>query len=507
MRHLPRLRLVPVLVWTALAATVGSSQPSAPGGDQPKITAVRHWSQGEVTRIAVEATGEFRFKADRLHTPERLFFDLIGTKPQLGSHDSRGVSTIVLGDQYVKRVRIAETQHDVTRIVFDLDSDVEFVTSQLANPDRLMIELRPVHSAARLVPRLAELPVRRRSDRPTAVLEVPDPPSPFDWSLRFATRGYMGPDPLEHADWARLPVLPRPAVSAKRAAAPKMKPAPLPDITIPARSAGQLAEEIGQPAKPSSQGETLTRVLGLKLGRVVIDAGHGGNDAGTSGSGGLREKDVVLDIAHRLGALLEEKLGSEVIYTRNDDTFIPLSRRTAIANEKKADLFLSIHVNSSPIRSAAGVETYYLSLSGTKSALETARRENAGSDRNIGELQDLLKQIALKDKVDESKEFADRIQTSLLSLTPRQARAVRDRGVKRAPFVVLIGASMPSVLAEVGFISNSQDEGQMRRPEHRQKIAEALFRGVAAYSNSLSHFQVAQQSGRNLVKSAEQAAQ
>ena len=227
MRHLPRLRLVHVLVWTALAATAVSSQPSAPGGDQPKITAVRHWSQGEVTRIAIEATGEFHFKADRLHTPERLFFDLIGTKPQLGSHDSRGVSTIVLGDQYVKRVRVAETQRDVTRIVFDLETDVEFATSQLANPDRLMIELRPNHSArqvpasppsvsaARPIPRMAELPVRRWNDRPVVVLQIPDPPSPFDWSLRFATRGYMGPDPLQHADWARLPVLPRPPHPAK----------------------------------------------------------------------------------------------------------------------------------------------------------------------------------------------------------------------------------------------------------------------------------------------------
>ena len=239
----------------------------------------------------------------------------------------------------------------------------------------------------------------------------------------------------------------------------------------------------------------MSRILGLKLGRVVIDPGHGGNDAGTSGPDGLREKDVVLDVAKRLGVLLQERLGSDVVFTRDTDTFVPLSRRTSIANEKKADLFLSIHVNSSPISSVAGVETYYLNFSTSKSSLDTAMRENAGADRGLGELQDLLKKIAQKDKADESHEFASRVQASLTGLSPKAVRAARDRGVKRAPFVVLIGASMPSVLAEVGFISNPQDETQMSRPEYRQRIAEALYKGVASYANSLSHFQVAQHSG------------
>jgi N-acetylmuramoyl-L-alanine amidase len=181
------------------------------------------------------------------------------------------------------------------------------------------------------------------------------------------------------------------------------------------------------------------------------------------------------------------------VYTRTDDTFIPLSRRTDIANEIKADLFLSIHVNSSPVKAVAGVETYYLNFTTSKSALETAMRENAGAERNIGELQDLLKKIALKDKVDESREFAARIQTSLCTLDPKASHTSSDRGVKRAPFVVLIGASMPSVLAEIGFLSNSHEESLLRKPEYRQRIAEALYKGLSAYANSLSHFQVAQQ--------------
>ena len=236
----------------------------------------------------------------------------------------------------------------------------------------------------------------------------------------------------------------------------------------------------------------MIRVLGLKVGRIVIDPGHGGHDVGTTGPEGLREKDLVLDVSKRLGALIEERLASEVVFTRNDDTFIPLERRTEIANQAKADLFLSIHANSSPLRTAAGVETYYLNFTTSKAALEVAARENAGSQKTIFELQDLLQQIALKNKVEESREFATRIQSSLYSVSAKNNSRSKDRGIKKAPFVVLIGATMPSVLAEVGFLSNSRDESTMRRPEYRQRLAEALYKGLSAYANTLSHFQVAQ---------------
>jgi len=237
----------------------------------------------------------------------------------------------------------------------------------------------------------------------------------------------------------------------------------------------------------------MIRVLGLKVGRVVLDPGHGGHDTGTIGPGGLREKDLVLDVSQRLGRLIEERMGSEVIYTRSDDTFIPLERRTDIANEAKADLFLSIHANSSPLRSAAGVETFYLNFTTSKSALDLAARENAGSQMSVYELQELLQKIALKDKVEESREFASRVQSALYTLSARTADSrSKDRGVKKAPFVVLIGASMPSVLAEIGFISNAHDESIMRREDYRQRTAEALYKGLSGYANSLSHFQVAQ---------------
>ncbi len=236
----------------------------------------------------------------------------------------------------------------------------------------------------------------------------------------------------------------------------------------------------------------MIRALGLKVGRIVIDAGHGGHDTGSIGPGGYLEKDLVLDVARRVGALIERQLGWEVIYTRSDDTFIPLEQRTAIANDKHADLFLSIHANSSDLRTVAGVETYYLNFTTSKSALDVAARENATSEKTVFELQDLLQKIALRDKVDESREFASRIQTSLYAMSLKSTAHARDRGVRKAPFVVLIGASMPSVLAEIGFISNPRDESMMRRPEYREKIAQALYKGLASYASTLSHFQVAQ---------------
>jgi N-acetylmuramoyl-L-alanine amidase len=206
----------------------------------------------------------------------------------------------------------------------------------------------------------------------------------------------------------------------------------------------------------------------------------------------LLEKDLVLDVALRLGKLVEDRMGAEVIYTRSDDTFIPLEQRTALANEKKADLFLSIHANSSPYPRIAGVETYYLNFTDSKEALDVASRENASSQKSIFELQDIIQKITLHDKAEESKEFASRLQAALYAFSGRNVPGEKNRGIKKAPFVVLIGAIMPSVLAEIGFLSNPREEALLKKPDYRQKLAEALYRGVTRYSDGLSHFQVAQ---------------
>src|SRR3979411_2261721 len=245
-------------------------------------------------------------------------------------------------------------------------------------------------------------------------------------------------------------------------------------------------------ARPTAVGDrSLTRALGLKIGKIVIDAGHGGHDTGTIGPNGLLEKDVVLDVAKRLGRLLETRLGAEVIYTRQDDTFIPLETRTAIANRERAALFISIHANSSRDSDARGVETYYLNFTSNPEALEVAARENAVSEKSIYELQDLVKKIALKEKIEESREFAADVQQSLHSGLALKSPAIRNRGVKKAPFIVLIGANMPSILAEISFVSNPSDEHRLETAEYRRRIAESLYRGIAKYVNGLSGVKVA----------------
>jgi len=245
-------------------------------------------------------------------------------------------------------------------------------------------------------------------------------------------------------------------------------------------------------ARPTATGDrSLTRALGLKIGKIVIDAGHGGHDTGTIGPNGLQEKDLVLDVSKRLGRLLESRLGAEVVYTRRDDTFIPLETRTAIANRERADLFISIHANSSRDADARGVETYYLNFTSSPEALEVAARENAVSEKSIHELQDLVKKIAMKEKIDESREFAGDVQESLYGGLALQNAGIRDRGIKKAPFIVLIGANMPSILAEISFVSNPADERKLETPEHRQRIAESLYRGVSKYVNGLSGVKVA----------------
>ena len=250
--------------------------------------------------------------------------------------------------------------------------------------------------------------------------------------------------------------------------------------------------EVTREARPTAAGDrSLIRALGLKIGKIVIDPGHGGHDTGTIGLNGLLEKDVVLDVAKRLGRLLETRLGAEVIYTRQDDTFIPLETRTAIANRERADLFISIHANSSRDPDARGVETYYLNFTSSPEALEVAARENAVSEKSIHELQDLVKKIALKEKIEESREFAGDVQQSLYGGLSLDNAGIRNRGIKKAPFIVLIGANMPSILAEISFVSNPTDERKMETAEHRQRIAESLYRGVSKYASGLSGVKVA----------------
>ena len=242
------------------------------------------------------------------------------------------------------------------------------------------------------------------------------------------------------------------------------------------------------PAKNGDGGFSLSRQLGLGIARVVIDPGHGGNDPGAQVRG-LSEAELTLDVALRLEKLLQKQPGVEVVLTRRRDVYVTLEERTAIANRAGADLFLSIHTNASDDTRAAGIETYFLNFATTSAAEAVAARENAGSNRAMRELNDIVKAIALNNKIDESRDFATAVQGAMVSRLKRVNAQARNLGVKQAPFMVLIGATMPSVLAEISFITNRQEAALLRTARYRDQIAEALFTGVMNYQRALKKSQ------------------
>lgn len=248
----------------------------------------------------------------------------------------------------------------------------------------------------------------------------------------------------------------------------------------------EVAEPPSEARHVQEQQLSLTRELGLKINRIVIDPGHGGFDTGAKGPHGLLEKDLCLDVALRLGYLIKENISdAKVVYTRTDDSYVPLEERTAIANAADADLFISIHANSSDSRDVRGVETYYLSLATSKETKELAARENALTQSSLHDLPDLVKKITSNEKIAESKQLAVEIQDTLSRRLQLVSRREKDRGVKQAPFIVLTGANMPAVLTEISFVSNASDESLLLETGQRQRIAEGLYRGIAAYLEGL----------------------
>jgi N-acetylmuramoyl-L-alanine amidase len=229
----------------------------------------------------------------------------------------------------------------------------------------------------------------------------------------------------------------------------------------------------------------MARQLGLSVSRIVIDPGHGGHDPGAQRNGSS-EADIVLDIALRLERLLQAEPGVDVVLTRRTDVFVPLEERTAMANRASADLFLSIHTNASSLAQASGVESYFLNFASSKNAEAVAARENAASGQAMRALPDLVKAIALNSKLDESRDFASLVQEALVQKLRPMNASVRDLGVKQAPFVVLVGASMPSVLAEVSFLTNDRESKLLKGQNYRQRIAEALFAAVQKYQAALA---------------------
>ncbi|MGC2298987.1 MAG: N-acetylmuramoyl-L-alanine amidase [Acidobacteriaceae bacterium] len=491
-------------------ARMMNAPPPPRRGRLPLVTGVRHWSTPDYTRVAIDLQQEVRYQAARVSNPDRIFFDLYGThlSPELS-----GRPVEVTDDGFLTRIRAAQTSPNTTRVVLDVNSVSDYSAFFLQNPPRLIID---VHGNRGAVP-----------PRQIAAVAQPSAPPPLSAGFPPPSRATKTPPPItssesdsgsELTDVTKLSSQPDqvratrhpttdPVVSAVPGATPSTtsptRPSnrtPRPTRStddVPPAEAGSTGIPAPEPAPVNQHVPySMVRALGLKINRIVIDAGHGGHDSGTLGPGGLEEKDVVLDVALRLGRLLKQRLGADVIYTRSDDTFIPLETRTAIANQAQADLFISVHANSSPDTSARGVEVYYLNFTSSADALEVAARENASSDESIHQLSDLVKKIALQDKINESRAFADDVDQSLYAGLDQGNAGLKDRGVKKAPFVVLIGANMPSILAEISFLTNPDDAEELREPQYRQRIAESLYRGVSRYVSSLNGMRVAQATSR-----------
>ena len=484
-----------------------------------RVTGIRHWSTPDYTRIAIDVESEVKFDSRRIDSPARIVFDLSDTK----------LASTLVGksfdgdDGFLKKVRVAQFAPGRTRVVLEVDNLSDYDAFLLPNPYRLIIDIhgkngaRPAKGTNAGETILADGETVAPNVHPGKDLTL----DPAEAQTDVAAAPKAGATPVEVGDGARrstptaLNLKPQTAVVKKVVEADSDEAESVPLGGVKSRSAysgkrqasaGRNGVGVKRPldsdfktsdlgireAKPTSSGDrSLIRALGLKIGKIVIDAGHGGHDTGTIGPNGLEEKDLVLEVSRRLGKLLETRLGATVVYTRKDDTFIPLETRTAIANQARADLFVSIHANSSHDPAARGVETYYLNFTSSPEALEVAARENAVSEKSIYELQDLVKKIALKEKIEESREFAGDVQQSLHSGLAVKSPAIRDRGVKKAPFIVLIGANMPSILAEISFVSNPTDEHRLATSEYRQRIAESLYRGIAKYANGLSGVKVA----------------
>jgi len=433
------------------------------------IRAIRREVLADTVRVTIELDREVTFHDERIDGPVRVFVDLPSTRPSAALLDK---TLRFDGDNdVVHQIRIGRHPDNRTRVVLDAADVTTYSIYPLYEPYRLVIDcLRtPVLSAEPVV--LASLVKPKPAPpRTTPVVRAAVP------SL-LTSRVVRGPALIVPT------VTPLPALPAA-VAPPVVAPVAAKSLPPPAPPPSQPVVPAVAPPRNSDGGYSMARQLGLSVSRIVIDPGHGGHDPGAQGSS-LNEAELVLDVALRVEKLLQQIPGVEVILTRRTDEYVPLPERTAIANREGADLFLSIHANASSTPAARGVETYFLNFASTMSAASVAARENAASGQAMSALPDFLKAIALNNKIAESRDFAVTVQDAMTERLGKSNKTLRDLGVKQAPFVVLIGAAMPSVLAEISFLTNPQEAKLLKTTAYRQRIAEALVAAVQKYQTSL----------------------
>jgi N-acetylmuramoyl-L-alanine amidase len=468
-----------LMAWP-LSARQSPAAPAAPG-PAATVKSITRTPLPRGDRITIELTREVTYAAARLPNPDRLFFDVSNSVVP-------GPTTIraqALTGTWLKGVRVGQHTDTSMRIVLELNGEPRHSVFALYGPYRLVIDLERAPPAPDATPTAPSPPAPRTSAGPVAdisthaaavapTIAVSTTPSNASAASAVSPTPLASPSASPNSGTSDAPEKPPTLVSPVST-----------DLPVALRTSKPVT--ITLPAPPASTGHgdySMARQLGLGVSRIVIDPGHGGHDPGAQGNG-IDESSLVLDVGLRLEALLKAQPGFEVVMTRRTDEYVPLDQRTVIANRDNADLFLSIHANAMKDVDVRGVETYFLNFATNPHAEAVAARENATSGKTMNSLTDLVKAITLNNKIEESRELATIVQTSMLQDLKSPQRVIKDLGVKQAPFVVLIGAEMPSVLAEISFVTNKTDAALLKQGPFRQAIAQSLFDAIVKYRGSL----------------------
>lgn len=464
------------------ARPVGEDPASSSIRATPSLSTIREIRRTvltEVVRVSIELDREVVFHEERVENPARLLFDLPSTKAAPSLQDADWTYR----DDIVRRIRVGRHPNQTTRVVLDLEGVSRYTVVTLYNPYRILIDCE------RQAPPSA-VTGQRADHAPNPQPKISSPagsgaePGRADAIRPNAAKAESAP-PRASVGTGQAAGS---AASTSKSEATQAEGMPNdpPKKSEPARTP---AGEKNGPTVADRSRVSMGRQLGLGIARIVIDPGHGGRDPGAEGPS-ITEAQVVLDIALRLEKLLARQPGVEVVLTRHIDVFVPLEERTDIANREQADLFLSIHANASRNQNARGIESYYLNFATNPDAEAVAARENSASERTMNSLPDIVKAIALNNKLDESKDFATLVQQALARRLRSSNKSIKDLGVKQAPFVVLIGAAMPSVLAEVSFVTNRREAQLLRNETYRQRIAEGLADAILRYKRALKNAKV-----------------
>ena len=426
-------------------AELTQNGPRSPAGSQSDLSGtppadilpVKHWSSSDYTRIVIQASQPVAYTTRLLEKdgdqPRRLYIDLKNS-----TIAPRFQSPVPIEDGLLKRVRTAQFNDNTVRVVLDIESISDYKIFDLKDPFKIVIDVhgiktRKTVAAPRSTSPTLELP--KIQPKVGATASVPSIIVLEDFSKKKP----------RHRSRAHLPT----------------------PSTIHKTQGSRLS---------------LAQQLGLGIRKIIIDPGHGGKDPGAMAFG-LKEKDIVLKVAEKVKKLLKKKYNYEVSLTRKTDIFIPLEERTALANTAGADLFVSIHVNAHPNKATKGIETFYLNLATNGEAMRVAARENATSTHNISEMQHILSDLMQNSKILESSRLAHFVQSNIISGLRKDNYQVKDHGVKKAPFYVLIGAQMPAVLVEISFITNPMEAKRLRKDSFLNEIANQITAGISAYVN------------------------